>query len=158
MVTTPTLSDCSAQLHSSVQYLTEHWDRKYSKTHFRFFFLLSQSFFFSSTHRRWLASHPWREHGCSHHLRVQMWSSSTQLFTPIYLSLMWGNNNGQQNRRTGMCQHAEHCTLFWHYRNACFPTQGLDTKHVLTTVLLDDNREVYVIHRLCNQKISAPIA
>lgn len=150
MVTTPTLS---AQLHSSVQYLTEHWERKHSETRFsESIFLLSQSFF---AHRRWVASRPWQELWCSHHLQAQcdlLFTTDTHLSVTDVGKQQWATD-----RRTGTCQHAEHCTLFWHSRNACFPTQALDTKRVLTTVLLDDNREVYVILRLCNQKISTPL-
>lgn len=92
----------------------------------------------------------------SHHLQAQC-----DLLFRYYTHLSVTNVGKQQwatDRRAGTCQHAEHCTLFWHNRNACFPTEALDTKHVLTTVLLDDNREVYVILQLCNQKISTPLS
>lgn len=142
-----TLSGWSAQLHSSVQYLTEHWQWKHS---IQFF---AHSVIFA--HRRWVASRLWQKLWCSHHLQAQC----DLLFTTYtHLSVTdVGKQQRATNRRTGTCQHAEHCTLFWHNRNACFPTQALDTKRVLTTVLLDDNREVYVILRLCNQKISTPL-
>lgn len=101
-------------------------------------------------HRRWVASWPRQEHWCSHHLQVPLWPSIHDWHPFIC------HNNGQR-RRTGTSQHVEHCTLFWHCRNACFPTQALDIKHVLTTVLADDNREVYITLRPCNQRISTPL-
>lgn len=105
-------------------------------------------------HRHWVASRPWQELWCSHHLQAQC---DLLFTTDIHLSVTdVGKQQWARERRMGTCQHAEHCTLFWHSRNACFPTQALDSKRVLTTLLLDDNREVYVILRLCNQKISRP--
>lgn len=85
-------------------------------------------------HRRWVASRA---------------ATGTPTFSPpttdTHLSVTdVGKQQWATDRRTGTCKHAEHCTLFWHNRNACFPTQALDTKRVLTTVLLHDNREVYV--------------
>lgn len=114
---------------------------------------LAQSVIFA--YRCWVASWLWQNFWSSHHLQAPC-----DLLFPTYTHLSVTDVGKQQwatDRRTGTCQHAEHCTLFWHNRNACFPTQALDTKHVLTTVLLDDNSEVYVILRLCNQKISAPL-
>lgn len=150
MVTTPTLQ-CTASWLSAVP------DRTLRVKAFRDSFQWEQFFAQSVVfaHRRWVASRPWQELWCSHHLQAQcdlLFTTDTHLSVTDVGKQQWATE-----RRTGTCQHAEHCTLFWHSRNACFPTQALDTKRVLTTVLLDDNREVYVILRLCNQKISTPL-
>ena len=98
-----------------------------------FFFLLSQSFL---AHGR--TSSVTGTLMFSHHLRTQgdlLFQTYTHLSVTDVGKQQWATD-----RRAGTCKHAEHCTLFWHNRNACFPTQALDTKRVLTTVLSDDNR------------------
>lgn len=142
----PPLCDCSAHLHSSVP------DRALREKALRASFCSVRCFL---AHRRWVGSRPWQERRCSHHLPAQC---DLLFTTDTHLSVTdVGKQQWETDRRTGTCQHAEHCTFFWHNRNACFPTQAWDTKRVLTTVLLDDNREVYVILHLCNQKISTPL-
>lgn len=132
--------------------MTWHWEWKHSKPNFsESSFLLSQSFLPTDAEL-----HLSRDRNSDVLTTYKLNVTFCSQLTPIYLSLMWGNNNGL-DRRTGTCQHAEHCTLFWHNRNKCFPTQALDTKQVLTTVLLDDNREVYVVLHLCYQKITTPL-
>ena len=108
-----------------------------------FIHFLFPSKFSPTALKSWLLQLLW----CSHYLLCAVWPS-VRSFHPFTVSVT--NVEKQQratDRQTGTRQHAENCTLFWHNRNACFPTEALDTKHVLTTVLLNDNMEVYVIRR-----------
>lgn len=90
----PILSNYGTQLHSWVQYPTESWEWKHSKTCFSkssFFFLLSWLFLPTAVKLRC---------GRDRNSDVLTTSKLNVTFcselTPIYLSLMWENNNGQQ--------------------------------------------------------------
>ena len=94
-----------------------------------------------SKHRMW----------CFHHLQAQC-------DLPLTTSIChWCGETAMADRKADghvPTRWALHPLLTQQERS--FPTQAWKTKHVLTTVLLHDNREVYVILCRCNQKISTP--
>lgn len=120
--------------------------------------LISETFFAQSVvfaHRRWVASWPWQELGCSLHLQAQR---DLLFTTDILLSVTdEGRQQWVTDRQTGTCKHAEHCTLFWHNRNACFPTQA-HTSNMFTQLFCQMiTGEAYMIIHQCDQKISTPM-